>query len=274
MFETDTPFIIVGMVVLNREWIIGEALNSICSQTYPHDRLFVLVIDGGSSDGTVEVARQILKKSDFYRYEIISQRCSIPEGRNICIEKMQGDLLLFWDSDVLMKTDAIQKLVDTLKNEKADIVTANTRFIFANSMDEAKIKLHKEYGNTMETYCAQPVPATMMGHTLIRKEVFDHVHFDPDLTLYEDLDFSVRAREKGFKIVKNLGIVAFDVNLASKDYSDVFIEMPIQKALRGLRKKARAKVLSLNFKINLKDMIRYYRNYKGTFSTLVTSQHL
>jgi len=262
MSGTKAPLITIGIVVFNREWIIGEVLNSILSQTYPHDRLFVLIVDGGSSDRTIEIAEQILKRSDFRGFEIISKPCNIPEGRNICIERMRGELLLFWDSDILMKPDAVQRLVNTMRSEGADIVTADTCFIYANSMDEAKSKLREVMEESTEGLSPHIVPATMMGHTLIRREVFDYVRFDPDLTLYEDLDFSVRAREKGFKIVKDPRVVAFDINLINKSYSDIFVEMPVRKALKGLRKKAKAKVLSLNFKVSLKDMVRYFWSYK------------
>jgi glycosyltransferase involved in cell wall biosynthesis len=256
----DTPLVSIGVVVLNREWIIRETLNSILSQTYPHEKIFILVVDGGSHDKTVETARKILEKADFCGYEIIVQKCNIPEGRNICIERMIGELLLFWDSDILMDRDAIKNLVDTLKNFKGDIVTAETCFINADSINKAISKMKTELQSKIRsaTYEAQLVPASKMGHTLIRREVFNYVRFDPDLTLYEDLDFSVRAREKGFKILKNPGILAFDINLENEYYSDIFTEMPLKKALKGLRKKAKAKILSFNFTINIKDFIKYF----------------
>jgi len=47
--------------VLNREWIIGKVLKSLLLQTYPHERIFVLVVDGESRDRTVEIARTILR---------------------------------------------------------------------------------------------------------------------------------------------------------------------------------------------------------------------
>ncbi|MEM1581503.1 MAG: glycosyltransferase [Candidatus Bathyarchaeia archaeon] len=263
MSKRQLPLITIGIIVLNREWVIGKVLNNILSQTYPHEKIFVLVVDGGSIDKTIEICRMLLEKSDFYGFEIILQRCNIPEGRNICIERMLGDFLLFWDSDILMEPDAIQKMVETLEDEKADIVTADTVFVFANTMNEAeeKIKLLKECirGEPKRgTSNVRLVPACMMGHTLIRKEVFSHIKFDPDLTLYEDMDFSVRARKKGFKIMKNTDVIAFDINLTSEKYSDIFTEMPIKDSLRGLRKKAKAKVLSLNFSISLVDMVKYY----------------
>ena len=67
--QKDLPLITVGVVVFNREWIIKRMLASVQSQTYPHDRLFVLVVDGKSMDNTVKVAKQVLAESDFNGYE-------------------------------------------------------------------------------------------------------------------------------------------------------------------------------------------------------------
>lgn len=86
MTVSDAPIVTVGIVVLNREWIIGEMLRSLLNQSYPHDKISVIVVDGGSKDRTVEIAEKILDTSGFMSYEIISRKCNIPEGRNICID--------------------------------------------------------------------------------------------------------------------------------------------------------------------------------------------
>ena len=85
--------ITVGIVGFNREWIIEKMLRSLQSQTYPHNRLFVVVVDGGSKDSTVKVMNDFLAKSDFYGYEVIVEKTNIPEARNRCIKKMKASLL-------------------------------------------------------------------------------------------------------------------------------------------------------------------------------------
>src|SRR5208283_2796837 len=93
--EEDSPLITIGVVVLNREWIIRQMLASVQSQTYPHNKLFVLVVDGGSKDNTAKSAEGILASSDFSGYEVLVKESSIPEARNICIQKMRGNYLFF-----------------------------------------------------------------------------------------------------------------------------------------------------------------------------------
>ena len=106
-FKQDLPLITIGVVVFNREWIIEKMLASVQSQTYPHDKLFVLVVDGKSKDNTVKIAEQVLAESDFNGYQVIVKESNIPEARNICIQNMRGDFLLFWDSDVIMESTAV-----------------------------------------------------------------------------------------------------------------------------------------------------------------------
>lgn len=48
------PFIAVAVPVLNEERYIGPCLDSLLAQ-WPHDRMQILVLDGGSTDGTAAV---------------------------------------------------------------------------------------------------------------------------------------------------------------------------------------------------------------------------
>jgi len=272
----DFPLITIGIVVLNREWIIGKVLHSILRQTYPHDRILIIVVDGGSVDRTAFIAREVLEKSDFSGFGIIVKKCNIPEGRNICIEKMRGGLLLFWDSDVVMEPDAISKLVNTMKNVNAHIVTADSYTIFLDSVDEVDEKVSEIFKKWKAKDRIYEVPAAGMGHTLICKEVFKAIRFDRDLTTNEDLDFCVRARQKGFKIFMNEGVKVLDINIRRKDYSDIHISMPLRDALRGLKKKAKAKVLASNFTINISQMVKFFIKkkrfayYLGYMPTLIS----
>lgn len=197
--EKEFPLVTVGVVVLNREWIINKTLDCILHQTYPHNRIFVVIADGESKDRTVETAREILQKSDFSGYDIISKESSIPEGRNICVENMRGNLLLFWDSDVIMESNAIQDLVETMLQTKAGIVSAIPTVLYIDSINELNARIQElSHMPITENYLSE-ISWAGMGHTLISKELLDNVHFDTDLTTAEDMDFCFRAKEKGFK---------------------------------------------------------------------------
>jgi glycosyltransferase involved in cell wall biosynthesis len=243
---SDSPLITVAVVVRNREWIIAKMLNSLLSQTYPHYNIHVLLVDGNSSDKTVEIAKNILEKTDFKGYEIIVKECSIPEGRNICIDNMKGTTLLWWDSDVIMDSTTIADMVKAMTENKADIVDVDCVEIFINSIEEveAKIRRIKATRSQDNRPDVQVSSATGMGHTLVSKNVFKHIRFDPDMTVCEDLMFSFEAAKMGFKLIKLKHILTFDVNMWKKEYSDTSISMPLKYAVKGIRKKAKIQALT------------------------------
>ena len=51
------PPVTISMISLNDEAIISKCLQSIRDQDYPQDKLFIQLFDGGSTDGTVEIAK-------------------------------------------------------------------------------------------------------------------------------------------------------------------------------------------------------------------------
>jgi len=241
-----TPLVTVGIVALNRAWIIDQALSSLLSQTYPHTSLYVLFIDGGSKDGTAELAKEILSRSDFNGYEVVILKCTIPEGRNICLERMRGDLLLFWDSDIIMPPEAVANLVEAFRREDSDLISADVRQITVSSTNEIAEKLREATSLTPDASCVD-VKAATMGQSLLSKELVGSISFDPDLTNNEDSDFCLRAKAKGFRIMLCRSVVVLDVNMYKMGYSDLHIDTPLKYALRGIRKKSKAQVYAYHF---------------------------
>jgi len=252
------PLITVGIVVLNREWIIGKVLNSVLSQTYPHNRIFVLVVDGESKDRTVETVQRILEKSDFNGYDIVVKKTNIPEGRNICIEKMLGEALLFWDSDIIMEPSAIQEFVSVMEKQKADIVTGNALSIFVDSTSDVESKVEEVMKLPIAKNRMEKILDAGLGHTLISRKVLSNLRFDPNLTIHEDFDFLVRTRDKNFKIELVRKIQIVDVNIIRQVDSDIYIGMPFNDAMKALRKKAKAQVLWYRSFAPHIDVIRFF----------------
>ena len=232
--------ITVGVVVFNRAWIIKHMLASVQNQTYPHDKLFVVVVDGKSKDDTVAIAKQVLAESDFAGYTVIVKKSNIPEARNICIQNMKGDFLLFWDSDVIMEPTAIAHSLETLQRENVDMVLPNITEVTVTSADEIEEKWQEweiKYPRQEKT---QIVDWSGTGNLLISKKVLSKVSFDPDYTFLEDRDFSSRATKMGFKILRIRNVIGFDVNSPNQPYSSVYgFDMSLKEALRGIRKKGR-----------------------------------
>ena len=67
------PFVSVGIIVRNEVEHIEQTLKYLVNQAYAKDSYEIIVVDGNSSDGTREVAENILKKS-WVAYKIVNER--------------------------------------------------------------------------------------------------------------------------------------------------------------------------------------------------------
>jgi len=108
------------MPTLNEEKKIEKALNSIRKQTIPEEQIEILVIDGGSTDKTKEIAlkygAQILENPDVY-----------PEAaKRIGISSSVGKYVIFMDADEeLTDNNQLQKRINLFNNSKVKAVLAN-----------------------------------------------------------------------------------------------------------------------------------------------------
>jgi len=79
------PQISVCIVVLNGRMHIGEAVESVLNQKYPS--LELIVIDGGSTDGTLEILGKyaqdiahLVSEPDGGIYDAMNKGCAIAQG--------------------------------------------------------------------------------------------------------------------------------------------------------------------------------------------------
>jgi len=253
-------------MTLNREWIIGLVLESLLSQDYPRDKLHVLVLDAGSTDKTVEVAREILARAGV-SHEVLVRKCSIPEGRNVCMEMARGAVLVFWDSDVLALGEHVLKdVVGPVAGGMADVLSAGLKRITLNSREHVEEALARELRRFRPPRhrAPVPVPGLSMALTAIARRVIEAgIRFDPELTWYEDFDFAVRAREAGFRVMRLPGFRALDVNVRKEAFSNIYAIMPLRDYARGLHKKARAEAYGSYLSVGLKEVIRHLSRKPG-----------
>jgi glycosyltransferase involved in cell wall biosynthesis len=94
----------VVIPALNSAGTISDTLSSIFSNETVGERFEVLLVDNGSCDETVEIAR---------RFPVKIFHCSrrgIGPPRNLGIQKARGDIVIFTDSDCIVEKDWITKI--------------------------------------------------------------------------------------------------------------------------------------------------------------------
>jgi len=138
----------------NQGRFIRETIDSIIAQDYR--RLEVLVIDGGSTDDTVE----ILKNYDAPELTWLSERDrGVADAVNKGLSRAKGEILAVQSSDDLYASGAIRAAVDALRSTAAGVVYGDVEYIDAQSRPTGRSKLGRfdlaEYVGKV-TYIPQP----------------------------------------------------------------------------------------------------------------------
>jgi len=175
-----------------RDYII-ETLKSIDNQT-----IFVrevLVLDGESTDGTVEKVKEYAKTSK--NKIVVAAGGTVSVGRNNGAKIAKGDLLLFLDADaVLLDENILKNAVQSLQEYK--LIGAKIKSTNNNLIVDIIFKLFFAVQSLLrKSFC----PGIFMMVT--KKTYLEIGGFDETLHQSEDYFFSENIEKRDFKILNS-----------------------------------------------------------------------
>ncbi len=173
---------------------LGAAIESVLAQSRPADE--IVVIDDGSTDDTVDVARRYVARG----IRIIQQPNQGPgAARNRGIRETSGDLIALLDGDDLWLPHKLERQLDYLATHPEAVMVSCLRWRWDQTTNER----HIEYFGARpgRVLAHENVVRNVVGNpsmTLIRRSVFDAVGmFDPALRWGQDWDLFIRIAQYG-----------------------------------------------------------------------------
>jgi len=124
----------VIMAAYNAERYIGEAIRSVLDQTYSFFEL--LIVDDGSSDGTLEVVR--LFSDDRIRFIRHNENKGVAEFRNTALEKARGKWIALLDADDKWLPERLELLLNVLNNTGEGYFVADVHLVCFDSPEGLK----------------------------------------------------------------------------------------------------------------------------------------
>lgn len=177
------PLITVIMPAYNVEKFLERSVNSVLNQDYRN--LDVLIIDDGSKDKTLEIARKLQAKDS--RIRIIHQENQgVSVARNVGLDNTLGNYIMFVDTDDYIDKEMCSTLMDAMLNHDVDIVSIDSyterygREIRRKTSGKFTTKEHPEL---MEYYLSDN--DGVVWNKLYKKSVIGNVKF-PVGRLFED----------------------------------------------------------------------------------------
>lgn len=112
----NTPTVTIGVCVRNCETLVGDAIESIVSQDFPHSLMQVIFVDDGSTDGTLTVIQNYIQKLDIIT-EVVHQRWKgLGAARNVVVDNADGKYIIWVDGDMLLSRQFVGKQVQFMED--------------------------------------------------------------------------------------------------------------------------------------------------------------
>ena len=181
----DNPLISVIIPVYNYDRYLGEAIESVLSQTYQH--LEVIVVDDGSTDQSGDVAKRFADRGVRYCHQV---HAGIGPARNKGVELAHGEYVAFLDADDRWPLQKLERQLRAFESDPALEMVFGQAVQLQNGLEwEAGVKDTKtDVGNM--------VPGMVPGTMLIKRSAFDRVgKFQGDWKVGEFIDWYARAVE-------------------------------------------------------------------------------
>ncbi len=192
MADVSLPKVSIIVATLNSELTMDECLKAVCELNYPKDSLEILVVDGCSTDRTLEIAEK-------YPVKVISAPLNAPAAYNYALKIVSNEVLGFIDADAKVEKEWLNKLVAYLNDPQVagvsgGIETWNKENAWARSIG---YDLENRYARLKKSVVRI---ATM--NLLMKKSVIEEVGgFDEHLPSQYDTDLGFRITSKGYKLL-------------------------------------------------------------------------
>ena len=193
---TSSPgTVMVSIIIpaLNEEKMIGRCLESLALMDFPRDRFEVILVDNGSTDRTLDIARAFQDRLNLRVLEKTSVRISAL--RNLGAREAHGAILAFLDADCLAPKDWVERIAALTPADSAGVLGAH--YLLPEESSWVGRTWHR-YHEAEESGDISHVPA---GDLIMRREEFLRLNgFDESIQTNEDYELCERVRAAGMTV--------------------------------------------------------------------------
>lgn len=189
--------------VYNNENYLRPALQSVLAQTYPDFE--VLVIDDGSTDGSLAICREFAQKDKRLRV-IQKENGGVSSARNRGLEEAAGQYIAFVDGDDCIDPEMYTTMITILQDTGADLVDCRVikeRQYMPRSYEKGDVEVSD---HPLEYLSKKGYFIDSSLNKVYRRNFIGHTRFDEGISYSEDKLFVTELifRAKKMALVSNV----------------------------------------------------------------------
>ncbi len=199
------PKISIIIPIFNEEQYIAKCLESIIESDYDKNKMEVLLVDGGSTDKTLDIIDGYQQKHSLFKLLRNPDR-TVPFAMNMGIKAACGEFVVRLDAHAMYPKDYFSKLIDYHQKLQADNVggVVVTAVRHKNNVSHAIKNVLSDklgVGSAFRSGVKEIKEVDTVPFGCYKKEVFDKVGlYDERLTRNQDIELNKRLKRAGGKI--------------------------------------------------------------------------
>lgn len=205
--DKNLPFISVIIPARNEELFIERTLTQLEAQTYPKALMEVLIVDGKSTDRTIDIVHHWQKKARL-NVKVFSNLKRVSScARNIGIGAAKGHYILFIDAHVFIPSNSlVEDMASSALRHEAKVLGRSQPLTPPSLSDFQQIVAgvrNSSFGHSVTSYIysdyegwVSPVSIAVMYHRSVFQEVG---FFDERFDAAEDVEFNYRLACNGYQ---------------------------------------------------------------------------
>jgi len=187
--KLEPPVISVVVFVLNAAGTIRRALESVTSADQPPVEL--LVLDGGSTDGTLDIIREFEPKIGYWRsFHDGSAVLALNDG----VKRATGDIICLLPADDWVEPGGLQAVREQFRNDPGlEILCCGTRVVRFDRNGSLRVDLNFTDPRVLEFSMANIVRYPLTTSRFVLRRLYNELgEYDASLQYANDLDFLIR----------------------------------------------------------------------------------
>lgn len=200
------PLISVVMPCYNAAPYVGEAVDSVMSQS--HARVELLVVDDGSTDGSRQVLERLLQEHQGRLQIFETNRAGPYPARNRALREARGDYVAFLDADDWWLPETLARLLGALQRRDADVAYCGWQNVGEDIRSLPHVPPAYEEDDPVAHFvrtCPWPIHAA-----LLKREIVDRLQgFSERRFSSMDYDFWLRTLALTRRMVRVPEVLAF-----------------------------------------------------------------
>ena len=191
--------------IYNEEKYIKECLESIINSDINKEEIEVLLVDGGSTDKTIDIIKEYLKKYPYFKY-LYNPKKVAPVAMNIGIKEAKGDYIFIISAHAFYPKNYFSELIKNIKKLNADcvggvLVTEVKNKTKTSNAIKNVLSDKLGVGSSFRVGVDKIKEVDTVPFGCYKKEVFDKIGlYDERLVRNQDIELNKRLKKAGGKI--------------------------------------------------------------------------